>query len=197
MLKKIKDEKKTVNKWDNPPGTGRFLRFFSCVVTNRSGADRRISSVYDNIGRFPTVHRTMVHPLGLGILTITLIRIISARGTKCYTNIWEMTLISMRVTQYKPHKRISLPPSKWASFFQFIFVHSNVLIKRRANTHSQDVAHGIALPKRNVKTTLLFRLFSFRWSFLHLFAIVLLVSYIFSRVIQDKNFCKFTCWYNY
>jgi len=43
----------------------------------------------------------------------------------------------------------------------------------------KNVAHGNAIPKRNVKTTLIFRLFPFRWSFLHLFATVLLASSFF------------------
>ena len=29
-------------EFDNRPGTGRFLRFFSCVVTYRTGAGRRL-----------------------------------------------------------------------------------------------------------------------------------------------------------
>jgi len=29
-------------EFDNRPGTGRFLRIFSCVVTNRTGAGRRL-----------------------------------------------------------------------------------------------------------------------------------------------------------
>jgi len=29
-------------EFDNRPGTGRFLRIFSCVVTYRTGAGRRL-----------------------------------------------------------------------------------------------------------------------------------------------------------
>ena len=44
-------------EFDNRPGTGRFLRTFSCVVTYRTGAVRRL--YIKNIGRCPTGHRTM------------------------------------------------------------------------------------------------------------------------------------------
>jgi len=43
-------------EFDNCPGTGRFLRIFTCVVTYRTGAGRRLISY--NIGRCPAGHRT-------------------------------------------------------------------------------------------------------------------------------------------
>jgi len=44
-------------EFDNRLGTGRFLLSFSCVVTYRTGAGRRL--YIKNIGRCPAGHRTM------------------------------------------------------------------------------------------------------------------------------------------
>jgi len=45
-------------EFDNRPGTGRFLRIFSCVVTYRTGAVRRlyIKTLAGALG-----HRTMAY----------------------------------------------------------------------------------------------------------------------------------------
>ena len=47
-------------KFDNRPGTGRFLRIFSCVVTYRTGAGRRLYMKTSADARPGTVRRRTV-----------------------------------------------------------------------------------------------------------------------------------------
>jgi len=47
-------------EFDNRPGTGRLLRFFSCVVTYRTGAGRRLYMITSAYARPGTVRCCMV-----------------------------------------------------------------------------------------------------------------------------------------
>jgi len=47
-------------EFDNRPGTGRFLRIFSCVVTYRTGAGRRLYMITSADTRPATVRHRMM-----------------------------------------------------------------------------------------------------------------------------------------